>query len=114
MTAAPSHQLLLAGSRFLDNGTINFFVKRGASCRELSERIVFLSHQVGTKRQRLADPPLVKLFPGQLESAAAGRLFGSADDLRRLAAGEDPAAIAASWSGTEARWRALRAKYLVY
>ncbi|HET9369782.1 MAG TPA: serine hydrolase, partial [Vicinamibacterales bacterium] len=57
---------------------------------------------------------LVKLFPGQLEIASAGRLFGSADDLRRLAAGDDPATIAASWSGAEARWRLLRARYLGY
>jgi uncharacterized protein YbbC (DUF1343 family) len=57
---------------------------------------------------------LVKLFPGQFEIASAGRLYGSADDLRRLAAGDDPAAIAAGWSGAEARWRLLWAKYLVY
>jgi hypothetical protein len=41
-------------------------------------------------------------------------LFGSADGLRRIAAGEDPAAIAASWSTAESRWRLLRAKYLLY
>ncbi len=57
---------------------------------------------------------LLKLFPGRFEVDAAARLFGSTDGLARLKAGEDPAAIAASWSGAEARWRLLRAKYLLY
>jgi uncharacterized protein YbbC (DUF1343 family)/CubicO group peptidase (beta-lactamase class C family) len=57
---------------------------------------------------------LLKLFPGRLTIEAAARLFGSIDGLARLKAGEDPAAIAASWSGAEARWRLLRAKYLLY
>ena len=55
---------------------------------------------------------LLQLFPGRLEIDAAGRLFGSTDGIARLKAGEDPAAIAASWSAAEARWRLLRAKYL--
>jgi uncharacterized protein YbbC (DUF1343 family) len=57
---------------------------------------------------------LVKLFPGQLDVDAAKRLFGSAAGLERIKAGDDPAAIAASWSAAEARWRLLRAKYLLY
>jgi len=57
---------------------------------------------------------LVKLFPGQFEVDANRRLFGSAAGLDRIKAGEDPAAIAASWSGAEGRWRLLRAKYLLY
>jgi uncharacterized protein YbbC (DUF1343 family) len=57
---------------------------------------------------------LLTLFPGQLQIDAAARLFGSTEGLRRLAAGDDPAAIAASWSGAEARWRLLRAKYVLY
>ena len=57
---------------------------------------------------------LVKLFPGRLHVDMAHRLFGSADGLSRVAAGEDPASIAASWAGAEARWRQVRAKYLLY
>jgi uncharacterized protein YbbC (DUF1343 family) len=57
---------------------------------------------------------LVKRFPGKFDLATAARLFGSEDGLRRLAAGDDPAAIAASWAAAEARWRSLRAKYLLY
>jgi uncharacterized protein YbbC (DUF1343 family) len=41
-------------------------------------------------------------------------LLGSPTILARLKAGDDPAAIAASWSTDEGRWRLLRAKYLLY
>jgi hypothetical protein len=34
--------------------------------------------------------------------------------LERIRAGEDPAAIAASWAVDEAAWRLTRAKYLLY
>jgi len=57
---------------------------------------------------------LVKLFPGKLDVDLAARLFGSAAGLARIKAGDDPAAIARSWSAAEARWRLLRAKYLLY
>jgi len=57
---------------------------------------------------------LVRLFPGKLEVDQAARLFGSSAGLARLKAGDDAAAIAGSWSGAEARWRLLRAKYLIY
>jgi uncharacterized protein YbbC (DUF1343 family) len=57
---------------------------------------------------------LIKLFPGQLTIDVAARLFGSTANIARLKAGDDPAAIAASWAGAEARWRLLRAKYLLY
>lgn len=57
---------------------------------------------------------LLKLFPGKFEIDSTTRLFGSAAGLTRLKAGDDPAAIAGSWSGAEARWRLLRAKYLLY
>lgn len=57
---------------------------------------------------------LLKLFPGRFEIDSATRLFGSAAGLTRLKSGDDPAAIASSWSGAEARWRLLRAKYLLY
>lgn len=57
---------------------------------------------------------LLTLFPGQFDLERAASLFGSTDGLRRLRAGDDPAAIAASWSAAEARWRRMRAKYLLY
>ena len=57
---------------------------------------------------------LYKLFPTQFRIDSALRLFGSSDGLARIKAGEDPAAIAATWAADEARWRLLRAKYLLY
>jgi uncharacterized protein YbbC (DUF1343 family)/CubicO group peptidase (beta-lactamase class C family) len=57
---------------------------------------------------------LIKLFPGALDVDRAAGLFGSADGLARLKAGEDPATIAASWAAAEGKWRLLRAKYLLY
>jgi uncharacterized protein YbbC (DUF1343 family)/CubicO group peptidase (beta-lactamase class C family) len=57
---------------------------------------------------------LTKLFPGRFEIDLAARLFGSSAGLTRLKAGDDPAAIAQSWAAAEARWRLLRAKYLLY
>jgi len=57
---------------------------------------------------------LYRLFPGKFEIDLANRLFGSVAGLTRIKNGDDPAAIAASWNAGEARWRLLRAKYLLY
>jgi len=57
---------------------------------------------------------LHKLYASTFELDAAERLFGSRENLARIRAGEDPAAIAASWAAVEARWRLMRAPYLLY
>ncbi|MEO8522584.1 MAG: DUF1343 domain-containing protein, partial [Acidobacteriota bacterium] len=57
---------------------------------------------------------LHKLYGAQYELEATERLFGLKDAVARIRAGEDPAAIAAGWAAGEARWRALRSKYLLY
>jgi uncharacterized protein YbbC (DUF1343 family) len=57
---------------------------------------------------------LTKLFPAKLDIDLAARLFGSAAGIGRIKSGDDPAAIAASWAAAEARWRLIRAKYLLY
>jgi uncharacterized protein YbbC (DUF1343 family) len=57
---------------------------------------------------------LHKMYGPAFELDAAERLFGSKDGLSRIRTGEDPAAIAASWAAAEARWRLLRAPYLLY
>jgi len=57
---------------------------------------------------------LHKLYGAQFQLELAERLFGSREGIARIRAGEDPAAIAASWSAAEARWRLVRAKYLLY
>jgi uncharacterized protein YbbC (DUF1343 family) len=55
-----------------------------------------------------------KLFPSQFEIDSAARLFGSTVGLGQIKVGDDPATIAGGWRANEARWRQLRAKYLLY
>jgi uncharacterized protein YbbC (DUF1343 family)/CubicO group peptidase (beta-lactamase class C family) len=57
---------------------------------------------------------LYRMYPAQFQLLSAQRLFGSHDTLARIAAGEEPAAIAASWAAAESRWRQLRSRYLLY
>jgi hypothetical protein len=54
------------------------------------------------------------MYPAQFQLLAAQHLFGSRDTLARVAAGDDPAAIAGGWAQAESAWRSLRAKYLLY
>jgi len=57
---------------------------------------------------------LHKLYGSTFDLNAAHRLFGSNDGLSRIGAGADPEDIADSWAPAEARWRRMRAKYLLY
>ena len=57
---------------------------------------------------------VARMHPAEYQLDAAARLFGSREALTRIKSGDDPAAIAASWGAAEARWRLLRAKYLLY
>jgi uncharacterized protein YbbC (DUF1343 family) len=57
---------------------------------------------------------LVRLHGAQFKVEDAAHLFGSRATLERIRAGDDPAAIAASWAPDEAKWRLMRAKYLLY
>jgi uncharacterized protein YbbC (DUF1343 family) len=57
---------------------------------------------------------LYRLYPTQFQIDLAARLVGSREVIKRIQSGEDPAAIAASFATDEARWRLLRAKYLLY
>ena len=57
---------------------------------------------------------LHRLFPGKFDIDLASRLFGSVAGLTRIKNGDDPSTIAAAWNAGEARWRLLRAKYLLY
>ena len=57
---------------------------------------------------------LHNLHGARFELERSDRLFGSKDGISRIRAGEDPAAIARSWSAGEGRWRLLRNKYLLY
>lgn len=57
---------------------------------------------------------LYKLFGDRFDVKNSERLVGTPVALARAKAGDDPAAIVASWAGAEASWRRLRAKYLLY
>ena len=57
---------------------------------------------------------LSTMFGEKYDFSTTWRLFGTADPFERVKRGEDPAAVAARWSADEARWRRLRAKYLLY
>lgn len=57
---------------------------------------------------------LYKLFGDTFDVKTSERLVGTPAALARAKAGDDPAAIVASWAGAEASWRRLRAKYLLY
>jgi uncharacterized protein YbbC (DUF1343 family) len=57
---------------------------------------------------------LSSLYGDKYEPNNMWRLIGSESIVARIRQGEDPAAIAASFSADEARWRQLRAKHLLY
>ncbi|HEX5473412.1 MAG TPA: exo-beta-N-acetylmuramidase NamZ domain-containing protein [Vicinamibacterales bacterium] len=57
---------------------------------------------------------LEREYGSTFDLEADARLIGSRDTITRIEKGEDPASIAESWSAGEARWRLLRAKYLLY
>jgi uncharacterized protein YbbC (DUF1343 family)/CubicO group peptidase (beta-lactamase class C family) len=48
------------------------------------------------------------------ELGGTWRLYGMRQQIEEVVRGADPAAIAASWAAGEARWRELRARYLLY
>ena len=54
------------------------------------------------------------LFGDRYQMENTDRLLGSRESLERVKRGEDPAVVAQSWAASEARWRRLRAKYLLY
>ena len=57
---------------------------------------------------------LWRLHGDQFKMENTERLVGSRSVLERLKAGEDPARVVATFSAAEARWRQMRAKYLLY
>jgi len=57
---------------------------------------------------------LNKAYGGKFDLEASERLIGSKDTITRIRAGEEPAAIVASWAPSEGRWRLMRNQYLLY
>ena len=57
---------------------------------------------------------LFSLYGAKYEPNNMWRLIGSEPLVAAVQQGEDPGALASRWSADEARWRRLRAKYLLY
>jgi uncharacterized protein YbbC (DUF1343 family) len=57
---------------------------------------------------------LNKMYGAKYELEAADKLFGSKDGLAQIRAGASPLDIVNTWAAGEAKWRSLRAKYLIY
>jgi uncharacterized protein YbbC (DUF1343 family)/CubicO group peptidase (beta-lactamase class C family) len=57
---------------------------------------------------------LSTLFGDKFDPLTTWRLFGTPEPIERVRRGEDAAAVASRWTADEARWRRLRAKYLLY
>jgi uncharacterized protein YbbC (DUF1343 family)/CubicO group peptidase (beta-lactamase class C family) len=57
---------------------------------------------------------LQKLYPDKYDFKNTVRLIGAQSTVDRIRKGDDPAEIAASWAGDEAKWRLMRNKYLIY
>ena len=55
-----------------------------------------------------------RLHSDRFDFGKTVQLLGSRDTIARILRGEEPAVIAALWTADEARWRALRANYLLY
>jgi uncharacterized protein YbbC (DUF1343 family)/CubicO group peptidase (beta-lactamase class C family) len=57
---------------------------------------------------------IARIHGARFEPNETWRLFGSGEQLERARGGADVDEIAAAWAVGEARWRDLRAKYLLY
>jgi uncharacterized protein YbbC (DUF1343 family) len=57
---------------------------------------------------------LHKLYPQQFQFSKMITLLGSQSTVERLERGDDPKAIVAGWDSDLAKFRAMRAKYLIY
>jgi uncharacterized protein YbbC (DUF1343 family)/CubicO group peptidase (beta-lactamase class C family) len=57
---------------------------------------------------------LSTLYGDKFQPSTTWRLFGSAEPIERVMRGEDAASVASKWTADEAKWRRLRAKYLLY
>ena len=57
---------------------------------------------------------LSRMYGQQFRLEDAATLLGSRATIQKIRAGEDPLAITQSWTADEAKWRAIRAKYLLY
>jgi uncharacterized protein YbbC (DUF1343 family) len=77
---------------------------------EIVNRDLFDSTRLGLE----VAAAIQKLYPGKIDFAGGGKLIGSNDAIRRLAAGEDPRTIQESFTPGLENFVQLRAKYLLY
>jgi len=86
----------------------------GTACQgvtiSVTDRSVFQSMRLGLE---VADA-LNKMYPGQFKLGKIIELLGSQSTLDRLQRGDAPADIVAGWTAELDRFRAMRAKYLLY
>jgi len=57
---------------------------------------------------------LAKLYPGNFDVTKMIELVGNAEIIRRLKAGDAPAAVVAGWYAELEAFRKMRAKYVLY
>jgi uncharacterized protein YbbC (DUF1343 family)/CubicO group peptidase (beta-lactamase class C family) len=114
--AAALNQSALAGVRFY---AVTFTPAPGAKLGGQACHGVFV---IVTDRDRLRPmrvgvqiaATLSKMYGSQFKLEDAAPLVGSRATIAKIRAGEEVAAIAASWAQDEAAWRLKRAKYLLY
>jgi uncharacterized protein YbbC (DUF1343 family) len=96
--------------RFIpDSGLYKSEICEGVSIL-MTDRASFESMRMGIE----IAAALAKLYPGNFDVTKMIALVGNAEAIRRLKAGDAPAAIVASWSGDLEAFRKVRAKYLLY
>ncbi len=96
--------------RFTPTSSKHAKVECGGVFMVVTDRAVLHPVRVGVEIAAM----LHTLHGSTFQLEAAERLFGSKEGLARIRAGDDPAAVTAAWGVGEARWRLLRAKYLLY
>jgi uncharacterized protein YbbC (DUF1343 family) len=92
-----------------DSGPFKGDMCEGASI-EMTDRASFESMRMGIE----IAAALAKLYPGNFDVTKIIALVGNAETMRKLKAGDAPAAIVASWNGDLEAFRKVRAKYLLY
>jgi uncharacterized protein YbbC (DUF1343 family) len=92
-----------------DSGPFKGEMCEGASVA-VTDRASFESMRMGIE----ISAALGKLYPGNFDVTKIIALIGNAETIRKLKAGDAPAAIVASWQGDLETFRQMRAKYLLY
>jgi uncharacterized protein YbbC (DUF1343 family) len=105
----------VAGVRFVaDRFTPDSGLYEGEMCEGarvmVTDRAIFESMRMGIEIAAV----LAKLYPNHFDVVKMIALVGNVETIRRLKAGDAPAAIVASWNEDLEAFRKERAKYLIY